>query len=60
MTFLHKSHSEWSKIEKPVLVLIRYEGPDEDKAVEMVSSYNKNNDYVHNVNSSSERDDEAK
>ena len=57
MTFLQKSYSEYSKVEKPVLVTLSFEGSDEEdelKTFPIISQTNKNNHLVSNSNSDSD------
>ena len=43
MTFLQKSYGEYTKVEKPVVVTISYEGSDKEKALETVPFVSNNN-----------------
>ena len=43
MTFLQKSCIEYSKVEKPFLVTMKYEGSDDEKELEVVPIFNQNN-----------------
>ena len=54
-TFLKKSHGDYSKVEKPVLVTTNYEGLDEEEELDMVPVVNQNK-YNNNVISDSERE----
>ena len=45
MTFLNKSHGNWTKVEKATVVPVSYEGSDDEEEVEMVSAHNENNNY---------------
>ena len=36
LTFLQRSYGEYSKVEKPALVSMSYEGPDDDEELKMV------------------------
>ena len=49
MTFLEKSYSEFSQVEKPVLVTIHHEGPNKEKELEMVPVASNNNNSVNIV-----------
>ena len=59
MTFLQKSYGEYSTVEKPVMVLMSYEGSDDDK-VEKVPEINQNNNHYYNVFSDSKSNNKAK
>ena len=41
--FLQKSYSEYSKVEKPVLVTMSYDGSDEEEELKMVPIVIQNN-----------------
>ena len=43
MNFLQKSYGEYSKVEKPVLVTMSYEGLDDEEELETVPIVSKNN-----------------
>ena len=60
MTFFHKSYGEWSKVEKPVLSPMSYEGSDDNEEVKSISANNENNCNYFNVVSNYESDDDAK
>ena len=60
MTFLQKSYGDWSKVEKPVLFPISYEGSEEDDDdVKMVPVINQNNSNDFKVVSDSKSNDKA-
>ena len=53
VTFLHKSYFENCKVEKPVLVTMNYEGPNDEEKLETVPTISNNNN---NVDSDSDSD----
>ena len=55
MTFLQKSYGEYSKVKKPVLVTMSYEGLDEEEELKMVPIINNNNNN-NNIVSASDSD----
>ena len=59
MTFLQKSYSEYSKVEKPVLVTISYEGLDDEEELKQVPIVNQNNNN-YNVVGDSDSDNNDK
>ena len=48
MTFLQKSYGEYSKVEKPVLVRVSYEGWDDEEELETVPIIGENNNNNNN------------
>ena len=58
MTFLQKSYSEYTKVEKPLVLTMSHEGLDEEE-LEMVAVVNSNNNVnvVNNSNSDSTEED---
>ena len=58
MTFLQKLYSEYTKIEKPILVITSYEGLDDDEELKMIPIVNNNNNI--DVVSDFDSDDKIK
>ena len=58
VTFLQKSYKDYSKDEKPVLVMISYEGLDDEEELEMVLLVNQNNNYYNAVSDSDSDSDD--
>ena len=59
MTFLQKSYGEYTKVEKPAVLTMSYEGLDEDEELETVPVENNNNNVnvVSDSNSDSRDED---
>ena len=59
MTFLQKSYSEYTKVEKPAMLTMSYEGSDEEEEPKMVPVVinNSNVNVVSNCNSDSSEED---
>ena len=57
MPFLQKSYSENTKVEKPVLVTVSYEGSEKEVEHESVPVINNNNNTVNIVPDSNSDDD---
>ena len=55
VNFYLKSYREYSKVEKPVLVTMKYEGLDDEEELKMTPVVNNNNHV--NIVSDSESDD---
>ena len=61
VTFLHKSHGEWNKIENPTVVPMNYERLDNDEEeIKMVFAHNEDNNNYINMGCDLESDDEVK
>ena len=58
MTFLQKSYGEYSKVEKPAVLNMSYEGSNDEEELEIVPVDNKNNNV--NVVSDSNSDSSDK
>ena len=59
MTFLNKSYDEWDKVDKSVIVLINYEGSN-DEENEMIPENNTSNNYYSLVSDCGSDDKEEK
>ena len=59
MTFLHNLYSEYSKVEKPAVLTVSYEGSDEEEELKTVPVIiiNNNVNIVSNSNSNSSKED---
>ena len=58
MTFLQKSYGEYSKVEKPVVLTMTYEGPDDEEELKIVPIENNNINVNIVSNSNSDSSDE--
>ena len=54
VTFLNKSYGDYNKVEKPVILTMRYVGSDKEEEFEIVSNNNNNGDM--NIVSNSDSD----
>ena len=59
VTPLDESYGEWTKVEKPTIVPVSYEGAHNDKEFERVLACNENKTNNYNLVSNLERDDKV-